>query len=89
MRAQHTTKLRLAGDLAQVAEAAQAVGDLTDYAKYLQPLLYGLYAFCRAHLESEDEAYVGMLEAMLSHHQVVALAGEFELACDRGLDHSE
>ncbi len=80
MRAQHTTLLRMAGDLAQVAEAARAAGDLTDYAKYLQPLLFGLYAFSRAHLESEDDAYLGLLEAVLSENQVTALAAEFERA---------
>ncbi|MGE0598954.1 MAG: hemerythrin domain-containing protein [Dehalococcoidia bacterium] len=80
MRAQHTTLMRMAGDLAQVADAARAAGDLAEYTKYLQPLLFGLYAFSRAHLESEDEAYLGLLEAVLSHHQAAALAGEFERA---------
>lgn len=89
MRAQHTSMLRMAGDLAQVVEAAQAAGDLAEYAKYLQPLLFGLYALCRVHLESEDEAYVATLEAILSHHQVVTLAGEFELALDRGSNPGE
>ncbi|MGE3074144.1 MAG: hemerythrin domain-containing protein [Dehalococcoidia bacterium] len=89
MRAQHTTLMRMAGDLAQVADAAREAGDLAEYTKYLQPLLFGLYAFSRAHLESEDEAYLGLLEAVLSEHQVATLAAEFEKALDISPEHPE
>jgi hypothetical protein len=84
MKAQHTTIIRMAGDLAQVADAAKASGGLAEYAKFLQPLLFGLYALCRAHLESEDEAYAGLLEAMLSESQQRALAASFSSASADG-----
>jgi hypothetical protein len=74
MKAQHTTLIRMAGDLAQAIEAAKAAGDPAEFAQYLQPLLYGLYALARAHLEAEDEAYLGLVEAMLSSVQAEALA---------------
>lgn len=86
MKAQHTTIIRMAGDLAQVADAARASGGLAEYAKFLQPLLFGLYALCRAHLESEDEAYAGLLEAMLSESQQRALAASFSSASAGGLN---
>lgn len=89
MRSQHTTMLRMAGDLAQVSQAARASGDLAEYAKYLQPLLFGLYALCRAHLESEDDAYIGLLEAVLSQNQVAGLASEFEGALAGSLENNE
>jgi hypothetical protein len=82
MKAQHTTIMRMAGDLVQAAEAARAAGSVEDYEQYLQPLLHGLYALCRAHVESEDEAFVTVLEAMLSAHQAEALAGRYEGACE-------
>jgi len=74
MKAQHTSIIRMAGDLAQAIEAARANSDADSYAQYLRPLLHGLYALCRVHLESEDEAYIGLLEAVLSSAQVEALA---------------
>lgn len=74
MKSQHTTIIRMAGDLAQAVEAAKGGGDPAEFAQYLQPLLYGLYALARAHLEAEDEAYIGLVEAMLSGAQVEALA---------------
>jgi hemerythrin-like domain-containing protein len=70
MKAQHTTMIRMTGDLAQAIEAARMDGDVAAYAKYLQPLLYGLYALARAHLESEDEAYLPLLDSALSESQV-------------------
>jgi hypothetical protein len=80
MKAQHTTLIRMAGDLAQAVEAAKAAGDPAEFAQYLQPLLYGLYALARAHLEAEDEAYVGLVEAVLSSVQVESLAKAMEAA---------
>jgi len=84
MRAQHTTIIRMAGDLSQAAEAAKAGGDPAEFAQYLQPLLYGLYALARAHLEAEDEAYIGLVEAMLSSVQVEALANAMRSATGAG-----
>lgn len=70
MKAQHTTMIRMAGDLAQAIEAAKTDGDVAAYAKYLHPLLFGLYALVRAHLESEDEVYLPILDSALSESQV-------------------
>ena len=81
MKAQHTSMMRMAGDFAQALDAARASRELTAYVQYLSPLLHGLYALCRAHLESEDEAYVGLLEAMLTSTQAEALAGAYGEAC--------
>jgi len=84
MKSQHTTIIRMVGDLAQAIEAARAEADVAAYARYLEPLLYGLYALARAHLESEDEAYLGMLEALLSEAQVAALAESYVAALEDG-----
>jgi len=73
MKAQHTTIMRMVGDLAQAIEAARTDADFEAYAKYLHPLLYGLYALCRAHLESEDDAYLPILDAVLSESQVTMI----------------
>lgn len=82
MKVQHTTIIRMAGDFAQALEAAKLEGNVEEYVKFLQPLLFGLYALCRAHIESEDDAYIGLLEAMLSEVQVAALAESFEAALE-------
>ncbi len=73
MKAQHTSAMRMTGDLAQAIDAAKKDGDVASYAKYLHPLLYGLYAFVRAHLESEDDTYLPLLDEALSESQVGVL----------------
>ncbi len=73
-KAEHTSIIRMAGDLAQVVEAAKADGDVARFAEYLHPLLYGLYALCRVHLESEDEAYLRVLDFTLTEAQVAQMA---------------
>ena len=73
MKAQHTSIMRMTGDLAQAVEAAKTDGDVAAYAKYLHPLLYGLYAFVRGHLESEDDVYLPLLDSALSESQVGVL----------------
>ena len=83
MKAQHTTLMRMAGDYAQALDAARTAGDVTEFVQYLGPLLHGLYALARAHLESEDEAYLGLLEAMLSSAQAEALAGAYESSAEQ------
>lgn len=80
MRAQHTTIMRMAGDLAQAGDAARLAGSLEEVERFLPPLLHGLYALCRAHIESEDEAYITLLEAMLSAAQAESLARNYEAA---------
>lgn len=70
MAAQHASIAAMVADLAQVAGAARAGGDVTAYRRYLLPLLYGLYALVRAHLEAEDDAYLPLLDEHLSESQV-------------------
>jgi hypothetical protein len=49
MVAQHRAIEAMAHDLAQVVEAARTDADAAAYARYLLPLLHGLYALVRAH----------------------------------------
>lgn len=70
MAAQHRSIAAMAGDLEQVAAAARTDGDVAAYARYLLPLLHGLYALIRAHLEAEDEVYLGLIDSHLSESQV-------------------
>ena len=70
MKAQHASIGAMAADLAQVVDAARADGDVAAYRRYLLPLLYGLYALVRAHLEAEDDAYLSLLDEHLSESQV-------------------
>jgi len=70
MIVQHHTLNQMTGDLRQVAEAARTDNDVAAYAKYLEPLLHGLYALARSHLEAEDTAYVTLLDEHLSESQV-------------------
>ena len=82
MRAQHTTIMRMAGDLAQAGDAARIAGSLDEVERFVPPLLHGLYALCRAHVESEDDAYITVLEAMLSTAQAESLARNYEAALE-------
>jgi hemerythrin-like domain-containing protein len=70
MVAQHAAIAAMAADLEQVVEAARSGGEPGDYRRYLVPLLHGLYAVARAHLEAEDDAYLSLLDAHLSESQV-------------------
>ena len=70
MAAQHRSIAAMAADLAKVVEAARKDGDVAAYARYLNPLLFGLYALIRAHLEAEDDVYLGLLDEHLSESQV-------------------
>ena len=85
MIAQHTSIIRMAGDLAQTIDAAKAAGDLAEYAQYLHPLLYGLYALCRVHLESEDEAYLPLVAVGMTASDVEAMVQEMERLADEPL----
>lgn len=73
MVAQHAAIAAMVYDLAGVAGAARAAGELVEYRRYLLPLLHGLYAVARAHLESEDDAYLTILDSNLSESQVVMI----------------
>lgn len=73
MKAQHASIAAMVDDLERVAKAAEADGDAAAYARYLHPLLHGLYALCRAHLESEDDVYLPLLDESLSESQVGVL----------------
>jgi hypothetical protein len=70
MKAQHRSISAMVDDLARVVEAAHDQSDPRPYRRYLLPLLHGLYALVRAHLESEDDAYLGLLDEQLSESQV-------------------
>jgi hypothetical protein len=70
MKAQHASIAAMVDDLGKVIEAARTDADVDAYARYLLPLLYGLYALIRAHNEAEDDAYVSLLDTVLSESQV-------------------
>jgi hypothetical protein len=70
MVAQHAAMVAMTDDLERVLEAARSGGDTGEYRRYLLPLLHGLYAVARAHLESEDDAYLTSLDGHLSESQV-------------------
>ena len=70
MEAQHRTLVVMAGDLRTVVAAAHDARDAAAYSRYLLPLLHGLYALARAHLEAEDEVYLTLLDEHLSESQV-------------------
>jgi Hemerythrin HHE cation binding domain len=70
MVAQHRSIEAMVKDLAKVVDAARTDGDVAAYVRYLQPLLFGLYALIRGHLEAEDDAYLGVLDEHLSESQV-------------------
>lgn len=70
MSVQHRAIRAMAGDLGKVADAARTADDPKAYERYLLPLLYGLYALIRTHLESEDEAYLPLLDEQLSESQI-------------------
>jgi hemerythrin-like domain-containing protein len=70
MRAQHQVMAEMTTDLEKVMAAARQANDPAAYAKFLHPLLYGLYGLARGHLESEDAAYLTILDEHLSESQV-------------------
>ena len=70
---QHGEMRAMAGDLRRVVAAADEGGDVCGYARYLQPLLYGLYALARAHLDAEDAVLLPLLDEHLSESQVNVL----------------
>ena len=70
MVAQHRSIAAMVGDLSQVINAARTDSDVEAYSRYLRPLLHGLYALIRAHLEAEDDAYLAVLDEHLSESQV-------------------
>jgi hypothetical protein len=70
MKAQHRSIAAMVSDLLKVADAARNEGGLENYTRYLLPLLYGLYAAIRVHLESEEDAWLPLLDAHLSESQV-------------------
>ncbi len=73
MVAQHAALGAMSEDLDHVLQAIRRDGVPGDYRRYLLPLLHGLYAVARAHLESEDDAYLTILDSSLSESQVVMI----------------
>jgi hemerythrin-like domain-containing protein len=82
MVAQHTSIIRMTGDLAQAIDAARAANDIPTYEEYLRPLLYGLYALCRVHLESEDEAYLPIIAAAMHEPEVELMVQQMDRIAD-------
>ncbi|MCZ2110777.1 MAG: hemerythrin domain-containing protein [Dehalococcoidia bacterium] len=70
MRAQHAAIVAMIEDLERVAGAARADGSIESYRQYLVPLLHGLYAAVRLHLESEEVVWITLLDEHLSESQV-------------------
>jgi hemerythrin-like domain-containing protein len=78
MVAQHASLAAISQDLERVLEAASRSGDLAEYKRFLLPLLHGLYAAARSHLEAEDDAYLPLLDAHLSESQVGVIVDNIE-----------
>lgn len=78
MKAQHASIRAMAEDLAKVVAAARTDNNPAGYAKYLLPLLHGLYALIRAHLESEDDVYLALLDENVSESQVSVIIKNIE-----------
>lgn len=78
MAEQHRIIEAMAGDLVKVAQAAHQERDVAAYARLLLPLLYGLYGAIRLHLESEDAAYLELLDEHLSESQADVLVENLE-----------
>ncbi len=70
MVVQHGSIGEMVDDLERVVEAVRMQGDVAAYAHYLLPLLHGLYAAIRTHLEAEDAVYLALLDEHLSESQV-------------------
>lgn len=70
MAIQHGSIGQMVDDLEKVAEAVRAEADVAAYSHYLLPLLFGLYAAIRTHLEAEDAVYLTLLDEHLSESQV-------------------
>jgi hemerythrin-like domain-containing protein len=78
MVAQHASLGAMSQDLERVLRAVAEKGDITEFRRYLLPLLHGLYAAARAHLEAEDDAYLPLLDAHLSESQVGVIVDNME-----------
>lgn len=76
--AQHRSIGRMADDLARVVNAVRAKGDLPSHWRYLDPLLHGLYAVARVHLESEDDVVLSMVEEHLSPSEIADIVAQSE-----------
>ncbi|GAB4331238.1 MAG: hypothetical protein Kow0010_16490 [Dehalococcoidia bacterium] len=73
MAEQHRVIEAMAADLAKAADASRSKNDPSAYAPVLIPLLYSLYGAIRLHLESEDAAYLDLLDDHLSESQADVL----------------
>jgi hemerythrin-like domain-containing protein len=78
MVAQHASLGAMTNDLTRVLEAASRAGAIAEFRRYLLPLLHGLYAAARAHLEAEDDAYLPLLDEHLSESQVGVIVDNME-----------
>lgn len=78
MKAQHASIRAMVEDLTKVVAAARTDNDPAAYAKYLLPLLHGLYASIRVHLEAEDDIYLDLLDNHVSESQVGMIIDNIE-----------
>ncbi|MEO6397339.1 MAG: hemerythrin domain-containing protein [Tepidiformaceae bacterium] len=78
MKAQHASIAVMTEDLGKVVAATRADDDVQAYARYLLPLLHGLYALIRAHLEAEDDVYLALLDLHVSESQVTMIVDNIE-----------
>ena len=78
MVAQHASLAAMSNDLERVLEAAARSGELSEFRRFLLPLLHGLYAAARTHLEAEDDAYLPLLDEHLSESQVGVIVDNME-----------
>ena len=70
MMHQHDSIKRMVEDLDKVAAAAREIGAVGTLRDPMLALLYGLFAACRVHLDSEETAYFGPIADHLSESQI-------------------
>ena len=80
LRMQHESLCSMTTDLGKVVAAMRSANAMGDYARYLLPLLHGLYAAIRVHIESEDDALLTLFDEHLSQAQADALCESFARA---------
>lgn len=78
MAVQHGAIGEMVEDLMKVVGAASESGSIATYARLMVPLLHGLYAAIRTHLEAEDAVYLALLDEHLSESQVRVIVENLE-----------
>lgn len=83
LRMQHESLTSMVLDLEKVVKAVRDAGSVEEYRRYLLPLLHGLYAAIRVHIESEDDALLSLLDVHLTSEQVEAVCAGLASAAQR------